>query len=104
MPTNYHQRCHVRFSNKQKYSFQVQQANTAVGGMLLANMERTGKRIFLNHLLVEKIESQKFMLSFTAEFPFIAYYVINTTQTDPTNFYSGIRSSSLSKFEPKKLR
>ncbi|KAJ6646663.1 hypothetical protein Bhyg_01876 [Pseudolycoriella hygida] len=59
---------------------EVQQANTAVGGMLLANMERT------------------------AEFPFIAYYVINTTQTDPTNFYSGIRSSSLSKFEPKRLR
>ncbi|XP_037032238.1 uncharacterized protein LOC119071492 isoform X1 [Bradysia coprophila] len=59
---------------------EVQNANTAVGGMLLANMERT------------------------AEFPFIAYYVINTTKTDPTNFYSGIRSSSLSKFEPKKLR
>uniref|UniRef100_T1PGE7 DUF7153 domain-containing protein n=1 Tax=Musca domestica TaxID=7370 RepID=T1PGE7_MUSDO len=59
---------------------EVQQANTAVGGMLLANMEKI------------------------SEFPFITYYVINTTQTDPSNFYSGIRVSSLSKFEPKNLR
>ncbi|XP_055390557.1 uncharacterized protein LOC129619338 isoform X3 [Condylostylus longicornis] len=59
---------------------EVQQANTACGGMLLANMERN------------------------AEFPFIAYYVINTTQTDPSNFYSGLRVSSLTKFEPKNLR
>lgn len=59
---------------------EVQQANTAVGGMLLANMEKT------------------------AEFPFIAYYLINTTQTDPSNFYSGMRVSSLSKFEPKNLK
>lgn len=58
----------------------VQQANTAVGGMLLANMERN------------------------SDFPFISYYVINTTQTDPSSFYSGIRSASLSKFEPKTLR
>ncbi|XP_075167003.1 uncharacterized protein LOC142239111 isoform X6 [Haematobia irritans] len=59
---------------------EVQQANTAVGGMLLANMEKI------------------------SEFPFIAYYVINTTQTDPSNFYTGMRVSSLSKFEPKNLR
>ncbi|XP_055906031.1 uncharacterized protein LOC129941431 isoform X2 [Eupeodes corollae] len=59
---------------------EVQQANTAVGGMLLANMEKS------------------------AEFPFIAYYLINTTQTDPSNFYSGMRVSSLSKFEPKNLK
>lgn len=39
-----------------------------------------------------------------ADFPFIAYYLINTQQTDPANFYTGIRGSSLSKFEPKKLR
>lgn len=39
-----------------------------------------------------------------ADFPFISYYLINTQQTDPANFYSGIRGSSLSKFEPKKLR
>ncbi|XP_055705489.1 uncharacterized protein LOC129803154 isoform X3 [Phlebotomus papatasi] len=59
---------------------EVQQSNSAVGGMLLANMEKN------------------------AEFPFIAYYVINTTVTDPSNFYSGVRSSSLCKFEPKNLR
>ncbi|XP_055857429.1 uncharacterized protein LOC129920207 isoform X1 [Episyrphus balteatus] len=59
---------------------EVQQANTAVGGMLLANMEKS------------------------AEFPFIAYYLINTTQTDPSNFYTGMRVSSLSKFEPKNLK
>uniref|UniRef100_A0A1I8PBB5 DUF7153 domain-containing protein n=1 Tax=Stomoxys calcitrans TaxID=35570 RepID=A0A1I8PBB5_STOCA len=59
---------------------EVQQANTAVGGMLLANMEKI------------------------SEFPFIAYYVINTMQTDPSNFYTGMRVSSLSKFEPKNLR
>uniref|UniRef100_A0A1A9UW96 DUF7153 domain-containing protein n=1 Tax=Glossina austeni TaxID=7395 RepID=A0A1A9UW96_GLOAU len=50
---------------------EVQQANTAMGGMLLANMEKS------------------------SEFPFIAYYAINTTQTDPSSFYSGIRVSSL---------
>ncbi|KAL9912751.1 uncharacterized protein LOC119635693 isoform X3 [Glossina fuscipes] len=59
---------------------EVQQANTAMGGMLLANMEKS------------------------SEFPFIAYYAINTTQTDPSSFYSGIRVSSLSKFEPKNLK
>lgn len=48
--------------------------------MLLANMERT------------------------AEFPFIAYYTINTTMTDPSTFYSGVRGASLSKFEPKSTR
>lgn len=57
---------------------EVQQANTAIGGMLLVNMERN------------------------SDFPFISYYLINTQQTDPANFYSGIRGSSLSKFEPKK--
>lgn len=59
---------------------EVQQANTASGAMLLANMERT------------------------AEFPFIAYYVLNTMQTDPNHFYTSMRNSSLSKFEPKNLR
>lgn len=48
--------------------------------MLLANMERT------------------------AEFPFIAYYTINTSTTDPSTFYSGVRGASLSKFEPKITR
>lgn len=43
-------------------------------------------------------------LPISAEFPFISYYVINTTQTDPSNFYTGIRGASLSKFEPRNLR
>uniref|UniRef100_T1GM70 Uncharacterized protein n=1 Tax=Megaselia scalaris TaxID=36166 RepID=T1GM70_MEGSC len=30
--------------------------------------------------------------------------MINTAQTDPSNFYSGIRVASLSKFEPKNLK
>ncbi|XP_012545264.2 uncharacterized protein LOC101745759 isoform X1 [Bombyx mori] len=59
---------------------EVAQANTAVGGMLLANMEKN------------------------AEFPFIAYYVINTTQTDPLLFYNNMRSASLTKFDPKTIR
>ncbi|XP_041563519.1 uncharacterized protein LOC128255090 isoform X6 [Drosophila gunungcola] len=59
---------------------EVQQANTAVGGMLLANMEKN------------------------SEFPFISYYLINTLQTDPSSFYAGLRVSSLSKFEPKALK
>ncbi|VVD00634.1 unnamed protein product [Leptidea sinapis] len=58
----------------------VAQANTAVGGMLLANMEKN------------------------AEFPFISYYVINTTQTDPLLFYNNMRSASLTKFDPKTIR
>ncbi|KAL4709638.1 hypothetical protein ACJJTC_007369 [Scirpophaga incertulas] len=58
----------------------VAQANTAVGGMLLANMEKN------------------------AEFPFISYYVINTMQTDPLLFYNNMRSASLSKFDPKTIR
>ncbi|XP_073954903.1 uncharacterized protein [Choristoneura fumiferana] len=59
---------------------EVAQANSAVGGMLLANMERS------------------------AEFPFISYYVINTTQTDPLLFYNNMRCASLSKFDPKTIR
>ncbi|XP_022229486.2 uncharacterized protein LOC111078872 isoform X1 [Drosophila obscura] len=59
---------------------EVQQANTAVGGMLLANMEKS------------------------SEFPFISYYLINTMQTDPSSFYASLRVSSLSKFEPKALK
>jgi hypothetical protein len=30
--------------------------------------------------------------------------VINTAQTDPTSFYTGVRGASLSKFEPKNTR
>ncbi|CAF4850433.1 unnamed protein product [Pieris macdunnoughi] len=58
----------------------VAQANTAVGGMLLANMEKN------------------------SEFPFISYYVINTTQTDPLLFYNNMRCASLTKFDPKTIR
>ncbi|XP_013173476.1 PREDICTED: uncharacterized protein LOC106122140 isoform X1 [Papilio xuthus] len=58
----------------------IAQANTAVGGMLLANMEKN------------------------SEFPFISYYVINTTQTDPLLFYNNLRGASLSKFDPKTIR
>ncbi|CAH2047496.1 unnamed protein product, partial [Iphiclides podalirius] len=58
----------------------VAQANTAVGGMLLANMEKN------------------------SEFPFISYYVINTTQTDPLMFYNNLRGASLTKFDPKTIR
>ncbi|KAJ0183476.1 hypothetical protein K1T71_001452 [Dendrolimus kikuchii] len=59
---------------------EVAQANTAVGGMLLANMEKN------------------------ADFPFISYYVINTTQTDPVLFYNNMRGASLTKFDPKTIR
>lgn len=59
---------------------EVAQANSATGGMLLANMERN------------------------AEFPFISYYVINSTQTNPAMFYNNLRSSSLNKFDPRAVR
>lgn len=90
---------------------EVQQGNNAVGGMLLANMERSSGECvaemrssfqephapFLFNIIY-------FFLFFAAEFPFIAYYVINTTQTDPAMFYTGVRGASLSKFEPKNTR
>lgn len=79
---------------------EVQQANTAIGGMLLANMERNGLFVEFN-LKSDPVVTKHFL---TAEFPFIAYYIINTQQTDPSSFYSGVRGSSLSKFDPKKLR
>lgn len=89
---------------------EVQQGNNAVGGMLLANMERSSGEC------VAEMRSSKnrthpfystlflFSFFFAAEFPFIAYYVINTTQTDPAMFYTGVRGASLSKFEPKNTR
>lgn len=58
----------------------IAQAKTAVTGMLLANMERNG------------------------EFPFITYYVINTSQTNPVMFYNNLRTASLSKFDPRTTR
>lgn len=82
--------------------------------MLLANMERTGESIHPWQLKTDYHFFKKPFLFFrifhsvsffiTAEFPFIAYYTINTTQTDPSTFYSGVRCASLSKFEPKNTR
>lgn len=59
---------------------EVAQAKTAVTGMLLANMERN------------------------AEFPFISFYVINTSQTNPVMFYNNLRTASLTKFDPRATR
>ncbi|XP_018565505.1 uncharacterized protein LOC108906670 isoform X1 [Anoplophora glabripennis] len=59
---------------------EVAQAKTAVTGMLLSNMERH------------------------AEFPFITYYVINTSQTNPVMFYNNLRTASLTKFDPRATR
>ncbi|XP_076251049.1 uncharacterized protein LOC143190558 isoform X2 [Rhynchophorus ferrugineus] len=59
---------------------EVSMAKTAVTGMLLANMERN------------------------AEFPFISYYVINTSQTNPVIFYNNLRTASLTKFDPRVTR
>ncbi|KAG5675814.1 hypothetical protein PVAND_005685 [Polypedilum vanderplanki] len=59
---------------------EIQQGNHASAGMLLANMERH------------------------AEFPFITTYSINTVQTDPQSFFSGVRCASLSKFDAKSTR
>lgn len=39
-----------------------------------------------------------------AEFPYIVYYTINTTQTDPFAFFTAVKSCSLSKFDPKTTR
>ncbi|XP_018326095.1 uncharacterized protein LOC108737635 isoform X2 [Agrilus planipennis] len=55
----------------------IAQAKTAVTGMLLANMERN------------------------ADFPFISYYIVNTSQTNPARFYNDLRTSSLKKFDPR---
>lgn len=86
---------------------EVQQANNAIGGMLLVNMERNGMNRFrnpLNFAVSYVLVIISLFDDIAADFPFIAYYLINTQQTDPANFYSGVRGSSLSKFEPKKLR
>ncbi|XP_069695107.1 uncharacterized protein [Periplaneta americana] len=59
---------------------EVGSAKTAMEGMLLANMEKN------------------------AQFPFISYYVINTSQTDPVDFFRNLRAASLRKFDPRNLR
>ncbi|KAJ9582498.1 hypothetical protein L9F63_003191 [Diploptera punctata] len=59
---------------------EVGSAKTAMEGMLLANMEKN------------------------AQFPFISYYVINTSQTDPVDFFRNLQAASLKKFDPRNLR
>ncbi|XP_075227005.1 uncharacterized protein LOC142327663 isoform X3 [Lycorma delicatula] len=59
---------------------EVGSAKTATEGMLLANLEKN------------------------AEFPFISYYVINKSQTDPREFFQMCRATSLRKFDPRSLK
>lgn len=71
--------------------------------MLLANMERHG----INFLMIKVFGFQHLTFDFfspSAEFPYIVYYTINTTQTDPFAFFTAVKSSSLSKFDPKTTR
>lgn len=42
-------------------------------------------------------------ISFSAEFPFISYYVINKGQQDPVDFFRSLRTSALQKFDPKSI-
>ncbi|XP_023702991.1 uncharacterized protein LOC111862102 isoform X4 [Cryptotermes secundus] len=59
---------------------EVGSAKTAMEGMLLSNMEKN------------------------AQFPFISYYVINKSQTDPVDFFRNLQAASLRKFDPRNLR
>ncbi|XP_034247974.1 uncharacterized protein LOC117649388 [Thrips palmi] len=59
---------------------EVSKGNSAVRGMLLTNMEKN------------------------SEFPYISYYVINSAQTDPKDFFRSLRSASLRKFDPRNIR
>ncbi|KAK3907842.1 Triple functional domain protein [Frankliniella fusca] len=59
---------------------EVSRGNAAVRGMLLTNMEKN------------------------SEFPYISYYVINSAQTDPKEFFRSLRSASLRKFDPRNIR
>lgn len=45
-----------------------------------------------------------YLLLLSAEFPFITYYVINTSQTNPVVFYNNLRTVSLTKFDPRATR
>lgn len=42
--------------------------------------------------------------TFSAQFPFISYYVINTSQTDPVDFFRNLQAASQRKFDPRNLR
>lgn len=59
---------------------EVSKGNSAVRGMLLTNMEKN------------------------SEFPYISYYVINSAQTDPKDFFRSLRTASLRKFDPRHIR
>lgn len=59
---------------------EVGSAHTAIEGMLLSNMESN------------------------AQFPFISYYVINKSNTDPVDFFKNLRAASLKKFDPRSTR
>ncbi|XP_022193472.1 uncharacterized protein LOC111051300 isoform X1 [Nilaparvata lugens] len=59
---------------------EVGSAKSATEGMLLANLEKN------------------------AEFPFISYYVINKSQTDPRSFFDECRAASLKKFDPRSFK
>jgi hypothetical protein len=79
---------------------EISQSKTAVTGMLLANMERNGMG---DERKASKLWHDK-NVWISAEFPFISYYVINTSQTNPVMFYNNIRTASLTKFDPRQLR
>lgn len=78
---------------------EVSQSRMAVTGMLLANMERNGKKIN-----IRRIREFYALFSVLVEFPFISYYVINSSQTNPVLFYNNLRTASLTKFDPRILR
>ncbi|XP_067000199.1 uncharacterized protein [Anabrus simplex] len=59
---------------------EVGSAKTAMEGMLLSNMEKN------------------------AQFPFISYYVINKSNTDPVDFFRNLQAASLRKFDPRSTR
>ncbi|KAK7869359.1 hypothetical protein R5R35_012903 [Gryllus longicercus] len=59
---------------------EIGSAHTAIEGMLLSNMEKN------------------------AQFPFISYYVINKSNTDPMDFFKNLRAASLKKFDPRSTR
>ena len=75
----------------------IAQSKTAVTGMLLANMERSGECLSLYIFVL----GTRFIV---AEFPFISYYVINSSQTNPVMFYNNLRTASLTKFDPRTIR
>jgi hypothetical protein len=64
----------------------------------------TPRSVFNYQLIHRPLQLNSLLSLPAAEFPFIAYYTINTTQTDPSTFYSNVRGASLSKFDAKNTR